>query len=449
MSVLLVQVPTSHLGAGEKVYPLGLSRLSSTIPGGMEKHALDMNLFPDPWERLKTLLEETTPDVITLSFRNIDPLAGHHASYVSSLKTAARLCRHLVPNARILAGGPAFSLFAQRLMHEVPQIDIGLKGEGERVFPQLLAPVLNRRSIPGILWREEGQVRSNPMGTRTGMDDIPKIDVRSFPPRDYTRGNTYVAAMGIEGKRGCDLRCGYCLYPFLGGARMRLRHPSAIVDEMEMLSREYKIRLFHFTDPVINWPLDHFEAICQALVQRKLSVQWTGFFREDALTPASLALAEKAGLAAIYFSGDALTDHGLTYLNKQMTKETLLNASRLTARTGMLTMCHFLFNLPGETDAHRLEAKQTLEDILDIHASAKNLGAVIFNPVRLYPGAPMTRQLIKSGDLSEKADLLYPVYHNPEPYAGLLHEFETICHTAGIFSRLGLNLGDPDENLCI
>jgi len=37
MKVLLVQVPTSHLGAGEKVYPLGLSRLSSTVPDTVEK----------------------------------------------------------------------------------------------------------------------------------------------------------------------------------------------------------------------------------------------------------------------------------------------------------------------------------------------------------------------------------------------------------------------------
>ncbi|WP_457550995.1 hypothetical protein [Desulfobacula sp.] len=89
MKLLLVQVPTSHLGAGEKVYPLGLSRLSSIVPSGVKKQALDMNIYPDPWVRLKQAIENQGPDLVCLSFRNLDPLAGHQASYLSSLKTAA------------------------------------------------------------------------------------------------------------------------------------------------------------------------------------------------------------------------------------------------------------------------------------------------------------------------------------------------------------------------
>ena len=140
--ILLVQLPTSHMGAGEKVYPLGLSRLSSTIPRVFEKRVLDMNIAADPWLELKDILEDSHPDIVAFSFRNLDPLAGHQASYLSSLKTAALLARKLIPGARILAGGPAFSMFGERLMEEITQLDIGLKGEGELVFPNLLAPDL-------------------------------------------------------------------------------------------------------------------------------------------------------------------------------------------------------------------------------------------------------------------------------------------------------------------
>lgn len=232
MKLLLVQVPTSHLGAGEKVYPLGLSRLSSLVPSGIEKQTLDMNICLDPWARLKQVLEEQGPDMVCLSFRNLDPLAGHQASYLSSLKTAGLLARTLAPKARIMAGGPAFSLFAKRLMKEIPQIDIGLMGEGELVFEYLLSPVITPDKIPGIMWRDNGRIISNPSGPKILMDDIPELDVDSFCPNDYAKANTYVASMGIEGKRGCDLWCGYCLYPFLGGTCMRLRSPKKIVDEM-------------------------------------------------------------------------------------------------------------------------------------------------------------------------------------------------------------------------
>jgi radical SAM superfamily enzyme YgiQ (UPF0313 family) len=245
--------------------------------------------------------------------------------------------------------------------------------------------------------------------------------------------------MGIEGKRGCDLWCSYCLYPFLGGTAMRLRSPVKIVDEMEQLHKECNIGLFHFTDGVLNRPADHFEALCRELIRRKLNVSWTGFFREDSLTAENLGLAQRAGVVAVYFSGDALTDHGLKLLNKKMTRQDILNASRLTADKKVLTMCHFLVNLPGETAKDVMEARDMLDELLDIHGDAGNLGAVIFNHIRLYPGAPITRKLIRDGLLDSETDLLYPVYHNPVHGGHLLHEFEAKCHSAGVFSRLKIN----------
>jgi anaerobic magnesium-protoporphyrin IX monomethyl ester cyclase len=446
MNVLLVQVPTSHLGAKEKVYPLGLSRLSSTLPKEIEKKVLDMNIDPDPWKKLKALLEQESPDSVVLSFRNIDPLAGHQASYLSSLKTTAALCRQMLPHARIIAGGPAFSLFAERLMQEIPQIDLGLKGEGEMIFPTLFQAGIRPESIPGMLWRDGGRIRINPLGKKISLDHLPPMDLASIPPEGYLKGNNYVASMGIEGKRGCDLLCGYCRYPFLGGPKIRLRDPENIADEMELLNKEHGVELFHFTDPVVNRPADHFEAVCSALIRRKLTAGWTGFFREDSISTSLLTLAERAGLAAVYFSGDALTDYGLTLLGKQMTTKELLSASRMTVQTGMLTMLHFLVNLPGETDEHVDQTFDLLDELLAIHHPVGNLGAVIFNHVRLYPKAPLTRKLIKSGSLSAGTDLLYPVYHNPAKYAHLLHQLEARCHAAGVFSRLKLS---PAQNFSI
>jgi anaerobic magnesium-protoporphyrin IX monomethyl ester cyclase len=438
MKLLLVQVPTSHLGAGEKVYPLGLSRLSSLVPPGIEKQTLDMNICLDPWARLKQVLEDQGPDLVCLSFRNLDPLAGQQVSYLASLKTAGLLVRTLAPKARIMAGGPAFSLFARRLMKEITQIDIGLMGEGELVFEQLLSPIIQRDKIPGIIWRDKGKIISNPLGPKILMDNIPVLDVASFCPNDYAKANTYVAAMGIEGKRGCDLWCSYCLYPFLGGTSIRLRSPKKIVDEIQMLKIKFGIQLFHFTDSVVNRPNDHFKDLCQEIINRKLDVAWTGFFREDSLTHKNLSLAMKAGLTAIYFSGDALTDQGLTLLNKKLKCKDILDAARLTAKMGILTMCHFLVNLPGESEDSIKESREMLDQLLKIHGPAGNLGAVIFNHVRLYPRAPMTQNLIRSGALDPNADFLYPIYHNPDRFRHVLHEFEASCHSAGVFSRLGL-----------
>lgn len=438
MRILLVQLPTSHHGAGERVYPLGLSRLSRLVPEGAEVMGLDMNLLADPWPGLKERLETFNPEWVVCSFRNIDPLASHHISYVSSLKTAAMLVKTCAPTSRLMVGGPAFSLFAERLMTEVPEIDLGIVGEGESVFAELFSNPVSGKIVPGLVYRKNGGIVVNPPACCMQLDRLPPINTHLFPPAAYLAGNSYVAALGIEGKRGCDLGCAYCRYPYLSGGRIRLRPPKDIVQEMEMLHRDFGVQWFHFTDSVVNRPAAHFEAVCRELVARRLPVKWTGFFREDDFTLAQAALAERAGLVAIYFSGDALSDRGLKALGKRLTIEQLLGAARISAESGILTMCHFLVNLPGEREEDHVEARDTLDRILEIHAPAGNLGAVIFNTLRLYPGAAVTRQLLESGWLHPQTDLLYPVYYNPPQTAHLLHELDAHCHAAGVCSRLSL-----------
>ena len=445
MRFLLVQVPTSHLGSGERVYPLGLGRLSGLVPASHVKCGLDLNCFPDPWPELKKQLRSTRPDVVALSFRNLDPLAGIQTSYFSSLRTAAKVVRLTWPGAQIWVGGPGFSLFAERLMSAVPEIDRGIVGEGEAAFEMLLESFERPEKVPGMLWRQNGRMIVNPLRTRFPLDRLPELDINCFDPCQYTADNHYVAAMGIEGKRGCDLRCSYCVYPKLGGDQMRLRPPEHVALEMERLKKEHGVTLFHFTDSVVNRPTDHFEAVCREMIRRRLKIDWTGFFREDHLSEAQLDLALEAGLVAIYFSGDGLTNRSLHLLGKRMKKTDIYQAARLTASRRVLTICHFLVNLPGENGSDFDEAKETLDRILEIHSAAGNLGAVVFNPVRLYPGAPMTEMLLRQGVLDSEVDLLFPVYHDPPERAHIRHVFETYCQTSGVLSRLDLTCNDLED----
>lgn len=440
MNVLLVQLPTSHMGAREIVYPIGLARLSSLVPDTMNKCCLDMNIKSDPWKELKTHLETFRPDTVLLSFRNIDPLAGIQASYLPSLETAAKLIRSIIPSCRIAAGGPAFSLFGKRIMEMIKEIDFGVVGDGEPLLPALLSPSGKADKLPGLLFRDkDGSVLENSRSAPMNLCELPPADVRHFCPTAYIKGNKYVAAIGIEGKRGCDLNCAYCVYPALGGFKTRLRPPKEIVDEIAFFHDEYQVDLFHFTDSVVNRPSDHFEAVCEELIQRKLNISWAGFFREDTFTEKTADLCQKSGLVACYFSADALNEKGLQVLKKRMTKEDVIRASHITRKSGILSMHHFLVNLPFETPADIQESKETMQEILDIYSGCSHLGAVIFNNIRLYPEATLTRRLVRENLIPEDADFLYPVYYNPPETAHVRFELESMCHLAGVFSRFGLS----------
>jgi putative variant cofactor biosynthesis B12-binding/radical SAM domain protein 1 len=432
MRVLLVQAVSTH-DCGEKVFPLGLAGLAASIGREHEVQGLDLNLDPFPWPGLVRTLDTFRPAVVGISFRNLDPLAGNLISFVPHLKTLGALIRQHAPEAAVVLGGSAFTLFARRLMDEVPEVDVAVSGEAEAVFPLLLDNLDAPGAVAGALWRTDGGVTANAPEIIycPDLDSLPLPDWGIFDPAKYQDRNRYVAFMGVETKRGCPNNCGYCLYPVLQGHRLRLRTPERIVDELEMLQSNFGVRSVHFTDAVVNQPEDHLRAICEEILRRRLEIGWTGFFREDTLSENELDLYKKAGLLTLYFSADGATDDALRLLEKNLTLDQVLHAGHLAARSGVLTVYHFLVNLPGETRASVAQSYELLERLFSLHASKGNLGAVVINNLRLYPGAPLTEKILRDRLIDPAQDLLYPAYFNPPPWDGLRHELTAFCMSRG------------------
>ena len=135
------------------VFPLGLARLAAAIGREHDVQGLDLNLDPFPWPGLVHTLDTFRPEVVGISFRNLDPLAGNLISFVPHLKTLGILIRQYAPEATVVLGGSAFTLFARRLMEEVPEVDFALSGEAETAFPLLLQNLETPGAVPGALWR--------------------------------------------------------------------------------------------------------------------------------------------------------------------------------------------------------------------------------------------------------------------------------------------------------
>jgi putative variant cofactor biosynthesis B12-binding/radical SAM domain protein 1 len=429
------------------VFPLGLAALAASLGREHEVRGLDLNLDPFPWPNLVRALDDFKPAVVGISFRNIDPLAGNLISFVPHLKTLGALLKLYAPEAAVVLGGSAFTLFSRRLMEEVPEVDIALSGEAETVFPLVLRNIDDPGAIPGALWRKDGVIRANEPEILhcPDLDSLPLPDWGLFNPTGYGDRNRYVAFMGVETKRGCPNGCSYCLYPVLQGRRLRLRTPERVVDELEILQHDFGIRTVHFTDAVVNQPRDHLKAICRQILKRRLEIGWTGFFREDALSEDELDLYGRAGLATIYFSADGTTDHALGLLEKNLTMKQVLHAASLAARSGILTVYHFIVNLPGETRDSIEQARALMEKLFFVHSSRGNLGAVVINNLRLYPGAPLTAKILRDHLIDPAVDLLYPTYFNPPPRDALRHELSAFCMNMGAVNYLK-SVGDNQEH---
>lgn len=438
MKILLVQAISTH-DCGELVFPLGLARLAAVIGPQHEVRGLDLNLNPFPWPEVVHTLVEFKPRVVAISFRNLDPLAGNLLSFVPHLKTLAKLVKNHAPQAAIILGGSAFTLFAARLMAEIPEIELALAGQAEATLPLLLERLESPASIPGVYWRSaDGQVAHTPaIPSCRDVDSLPLPTWQIFDPQRYQQQNRYVAFMGVETKRGCSHQCRYCLYPTLQGRGVRLRDPRRVVDELAVLQHEHGIQAVHFTDPVVNQPTEHLRAVCREILNRRLQIGWTGFFREESLTETDLALYQESGLLTVYFSADGASDHALKLLGKNLSREQILRAARLAAGSGILSVYHFLVNLPGETQQSVDQTRTLLEDLYSLHLPRGNLGAVVVSNLRLYPGAPLTEEIIRNRLMDPRHDLLYPTYFNPPPWDHLRHELTALCMSMGVAGYLG------------
>ena len=440
MRVLLVQTQSVEGPSSERVYPLGIVLLAGLARGaGFEAAVLDMNIESDPYGALKEKILDFRPEVVGLSLRNIDPLGNRLTSLVIPFMAAARMTAALAPEAAIIAGGTGFSLFPARIMEEAQSVSYGLVGEGEKSFVRLLASLPDPPTdLPGLCFRKGGQVTVNPPAADFDMCAYAPAERNILDPLLYSGINSYVPAIGIEGKRGCPFGCSYCVYPALQGRVMRSRPSTSVVDEIELLHKEYGVSSFHFTDPVLNVPKGHLEGICEEILRRKLKIRWVGFMRENMLDDAKVALYEKAGCECFSFSPDGLCNQALSVLGKGLDEADVLKAARLAARTDVLSVYHFMVNVPGETEQTVARGMEMIEELYSIHSPKKNLGTIVLNNIRILPGTQIEALARKDGALTPDEDLLYPTYYNPPPYRSLRYRMESLHFCRNVMTWQGL-----------
>jgi len=404
------------------VYPLGISYIN----GALRAAGYETLLWDTCVNRgdITECAKNFHPDFIGLSLRNIDNAQSHNPlSFVDEL---ADCCADLraVTRAPVIVGGSGFSIFPGELL-DLTGADYGIQGEGEAPLVALLAALRENKSvqhIPGIVWRE-GDAQAAFFGVRRQSEAATPLSsavpiresfkavspVASLPlpphskdafhcnPRPAAQAGfvnepahdpevlaAYVAAgslIGVQTQRGCPLKCCYCPYPLIEGARSRFRSGAEVADEMARLAA-LGVRYTFIVDSVFNTSERHVADVCEALIARKLDMEWECFLRPRGLTREMLALMRAAGMRHIEFGTDSLSDPVLEAYGKSFTHDDIRRAS-LDAHALGLRYGHFLiFGGPGETP-------ESVDETL--RRSAELPGAFYFATIgmRIYPGTAL------------------------------------------------------------
>lgn len=414
MRVLLVQAFTAL--DMELVYPLGLAYLAAHLDEH-EVEIFDVNLFREaPYEALEQKLKAFGPDVVGISLRNMKVGMPHlHTDDFEPQAKAIELIKRVCPTVKVVAGGTAFSLYSETFMKRLPQIDIGLWGEGEHRFRALLDTLDHPETIKGIYYRKpDGSVAFT--GTPPGED----WKNLKHPRRDLVPAEPYLqssfVSVGVQAKRGCSLHCIHCSDTYLLGHRVRMRDPQDVVDEIEVLNKEYGVRQMFMCDQIFNIPPSHAIAICQEIVARKLEIQWSAWFNEhkNTLPDDLMVWLKKAGCGLLSFSPDHVDDRMLKNLDKNFRHEDMLYTVQVAKKHHMDVEYSFFLNSPGE-DARSLWAilKFLAHARMELGPQLRLFTLLMMQPIRIYPHTRLHKLAVETGLIDPSHELVEGQFWNP------------------------------------
>ncbi len=393
--------------------PIGLEYVAEAARHeGLEVEVLDLCLSADRDKALSDYFARHTPQLVGLSFRNVDDCFWPSAQwFVPELAALVQRLRALT-EAPIVLGGVGFSLYARDIVTHTGA-DFGVHGDGEQAVVTLYRRLQQGGSfedIDGLIWRRNGGVFAN----RPAWPMKVSIPAR----RGIVDNKTYFARggqCGFETRRGCNRRCLYCADPLSKGSCMRLRDPAEVADEVEALL-EQGIDVLHTCDAEFNIPRSQALAICAEFNRRSLGdrVRWYTYLAVKPFDAEMAVAMKKAGCVGINFTGDSADAEMLRVYRQPHRREDLAKAVRLCRDNGIKVMIDLMLGGPGETPE---SLATTIDFVKKINpdCAGTSLG------IHIYPGTDIVPTILNEGPMelnpairrkyTGKIDLFQPTFY--------------------------------------
>ena len=274
-------------------------------------------------------------------------------------------------------------------------VDVVVKGEGEITLLEVVKNIKKKKSlrkIIGTFVRDDNKIYENPPRPYIKDLDILPFPTRHLLPmeiyfREMAKNTSYAIRsrpMTVITSRGCPGNCIYCAVKTVWGRMWRGRSPINVVDEIEVLMKEYKVNEIHFIDDSISVDKKRLEGICDEIIRRKLDIKWT--------TPNGIAVwlldekllvkMKKAGCYRLTFGLESGNFETLNnFIGKHYDYEKAKQIIKFASKIGLWTIGTFIIGFP-------YEKKDSIEDTIKF-AIATDLDFAVFYIANPFPGTPM------------------------------------------------------------
>jgi radical SAM superfamily enzyme YgiQ (UPF0313 family) len=362
--------------------PLGMAWITSFLQSqGISTTLIDLQVTNTT---IESLLQTYHPLVVGIG-------GTSHTRFESF--TIARKIKSYNPKIQTIYGGSHATFTADDTLKHISEIDFIVRGEGEQTTQQLVARLLagssDFNSIRGISYRKNQQIIHNP-----DVERIQNLDVLPFPYRDLNAIQHYkllldslnIPAASIMSSRGCPINCSFCSASAMFGTQLTFRSPRNVVDEIEILLKDYHYQGIKFFDSTLTLKKNHVESLCAEIHRRKLTFPWECEIRVNGMTYNLLRTMRDAGCYYVDFGVESASPSVLKSMHKDITLEQVENVFRWTKELGIYTKVFFTFGHIGET----LEDARATVDFMERNAKFIDVAATGIG-VRIYPGTEVER----------------------------------------------------------
>jgi radical SAM superfamily enzyme YgiQ (UPF0313 family) len=410
MRVLLISANTERINL--PTFPLGLACVAqATLDRGHDVEWLDLMAERNPEAAVKRHMETLQPQVIGISVRNIDDQNMANPRFLlDQARDVVRFCKK-ISDVPVVLGGAGYSLFPESSL-EYLGADMGIQGEGERVFPLLIEALEGGFSLSGLAGLYlRGHGLQGERRFAEDLDSLPLPDPHLFSTSAYEGEDFWVP---VQTRRGCPMRCSYCSTETIEGHALRKRSPEQVV---RWIARwvESGFRRFQFVDNTFNLPPSYALTLCSLLAEAQSPITWRSILYPGKLEEKLVKAMAKAGCGEVSLGFESGCDEVLKEMNKHFRSKDVRDAARMLSDCGIHTMGFLMMGGPGET---RDSVEETLAFV-----SALNLDALkITVGIRIYPHTKLARTAVQEGLIAEEDDVLFPKFYMVRGLEGWLRE---------------------------
>ena len=325
---------------------------------------------------------------------------GHQPSASTQCMPAGRaVCERVAeasPNLKTLIMGTHASALPARTLTEEPYTFV-CEGEGPTTVFRLLEAVKSGsdryENVPGLWYRQNGSVRSNPpAGNIQNLDEeIPRqawelLDMSKYRAHNWhcfdhiDQRHPYAS---LQTSLGCPYKCSFCCInaPF-GEAGIRYWSPDTIIDQIDHLVNKYSVKNIKIPDEMFVLNEQHVMGICDRIIDRGYDLNIWAYARVDTVKDRYLEKLKKAGfnwLALGIESGSKYVRDGVE--KGRFGDSDILKTTDKIKEHGIYIIANYIYGLPDDT----IESmRATLNLAMEINAEWAN-----FYCAMAYPGSPL------------------------------------------------------------